>query len=106
MVEALEIVHNTGYTYNDLKPQNIMVDKDDNGYDRAILIDFGLCKSYNKTKSSPININENTEFQGNLIFSSLHQMEFKRTTRKHDFESLCYLIISLLNDFQLPGFNK
>lgn len=38
---ALSKVHASGIIHRDLKPANIMFDQDD---DRAILVDFGLCK--------------------------------------------------------------
>jgi serine/threonine-protein kinase PknG len=41
MVDSLKTVHSSGRTYNDIKPDNIMVDDND-----AILIDFGMTDKY------------------------------------------------------------
>ena len=37
-------------------------------------------------------------FQGNLLFSSVSQMKFLKTSRRDDFISLFYMIVYLLND--------
>ena len=49
MIDRLEILHGTGFTHNDIKPENIVIDIDDK---KVIhLIDFGLATSYvNKGK--------------------------------------------------------
>ena len=42
-------------------------------------------------------------FHGNIVFSSLHQLQFQTTSRRDDIISLCYLIIYLLQDGVMPG---
>lgn len=37
-------------------------------------------------------------FQGNLMFASLDQMNFYKTSRRDDLLSLFYLIVHLIND--------
>ena len=45
VVDALEIVHSALRTYNDLKPQNVMVQQ--NSKEELIfLIDFGFCQKF------------------------------------------------------------
>ena len=46
LIDALETVHFAGRIYNDLKPENIMVDEDENGKLHMILIDFGYSSEY------------------------------------------------------------
>ena len=41
LIDSLRTVHATGRTYNDLKPENIMLENQ-----RITLIDFGLCSKY------------------------------------------------------------
>lgn len=39
LIEALELIHQSGQTFNDLKPDNIMVTKATN---KVTLVDFGF----------------------------------------------------------------
>ena len=56
VAEALEFVHSKRMMHLDVKPANILLDKDDN----AVLIDFGLAKQYDcegqQTSSTPVGI--------------------------------------------------
>ena len=45
VTEALELVHSAGYTYNDLKGENIMID-DSDGELKIHLIDFGFASPF------------------------------------------------------------
>ena len=45
MITAIETLHKTGYTHNDLKPDNIMLDIQ-NTQIHAVLIDFGFTDKY------------------------------------------------------------
>ena len=42
-------------------------------------------------------------FRGNMVFSSLNQLQFMTTSRRDDLISLCYLLVFLLNGGELPG---
>ena len=46
LVSILEDVHNARYTYNDLKPDNVMLSTDKDGNIRVSLIDYGFAKKY------------------------------------------------------------
>ena len=106
LIDAYDIVHSSGRTFNDLKPQNIMVDKDKDGELHIVLIDFGFSAKYITQEGCHISDLELKEsFQGNILFSSLDQMEFKHTSRKDDMISLCYMIFYMLNDLKMPGFS-
>ena len=56
VASALELLHNKNMMHLDIKPGNILVDKDD----KAVLIDFGLSKQYDgeghQTSSTPVGI--------------------------------------------------
>jgi len=45
LLDTIEILHETGRTYNDLKLNNIMIDKSEDGI-RMTLIDYGFADSY------------------------------------------------------------
>jgi hypothetical protein len=69
-----------------------------------VLIDFGLCQKFVNSDGEHVSIYEETQtFFGNILFSSLHQMELMATSRKNDLESLMYLMFYMLNDQNLPN---
>jgi serine/threonine protein kinase len=73
IIEAFEIVHKSGRTYNDLKPQNVMISKDADGKQHVVLIDFGFCRKFKSTQGIHISHDKLREnFQGNILFSSIN----------------------------------
>lgn len=58
IVNAVNYLHHNRMTHLDIKPDNIMMVHDNNGYIRPVLIDFGLSKHYDKDgkPTSTINI--------------------------------------------------
>lgn len=57
IANAVAVLHSNNMTHLDIKPENIMLVKGDNGEIRPVLIDFGLSKHYGKdgTPTSTIN---------------------------------------------------
>jgi serine/threonine protein kinase len=51
-MENLERIHDCGYTYNDLKPQNILFDYKDKSMSSVNLVDFGLASKYVDSKGN------------------------------------------------------
>lgn len=49
LIEAVAALHTENVAHYDIKPQNIMLHEDGEGYYRAVLIDFGLAKHYDRT---------------------------------------------------------
>ncbi|KAL0346719.1 UNVERIFIED_CONTAM: putative serine/threonine-protein kinase ndrA [Sesamum calycinum] len=60
---AIESIHKHNYVHRDIKPDNLLLDKD--GHMR--LSDFGLCKPLDCTSLSPINGNEPTDGDDYLV---------------------------------------
>jgi serine/threonine protein kinase len=82
-------------------------DTKDKSIMRCCLIDFGYCKKYLDKGNSHISHKEEVDsFRGNLMFASYEQMLFKKTSRKDDLVSLCYLMINLFNNSEYPGFDE
>jgi serine/threonine protein kinase len=94
LISSLKTVHSTGRTYNDMKPENVMVrDK------KVVLIDFGFADKF--VNQDGTHVAEDTtvcSFKGNLAFASLRALNFKTTTRKDDLCSLAYMIMYFFND--------
>ena len=99
LLKMLETTHEAGYVYNDLKLDNIMVGKD---LSSLHLIDFGFASKYRDRKTEQHFSKSNLDrFRGNIVFSSLNQLEFNLTSRKDDLVSLCYVLVHLLNRVDL-----
>lgn len=104
LIQGFEIVHKCKFTFNDLKPENIMITKGSSGQLRVNLIDFGFAESYIHSNGKYIHEKEQVDFfRGNMLFASVRQLQFYKTSPKDDMIALCYLLIFLLNDFTFPG---
>lgn len=101
LMNILKIVHCSKRTFNDLKPENIMItppgSPDENL--KVHLIDYGFVdKFFNYDTNEHIKEWETVEnFRGNLFFSSIDQMNFMRTSARDDIKSVFYLILISLN---------
>ena len=49
LLGIFEDVHSAGFTYNDLKPANIMLNNDKYGNLHVTLVDFGFAKQFRAT---------------------------------------------------------
>jgi len=113
----LEKIHVSGFIYNDLKLENILL-----GYGQKLpvdctsgncfqnviltLVDFGFASRYiNKQTGEHEPVSKVSCFRGNLLFSSKYKMQFDRTSRRDDIISLFYLMVYLLNQGNMPGIN-
>ena len=74
-----------------------MLNNSIDGLLKVTLIDFGFAKKFE-------GLREDTEvdFEGNFLFASRSQLEFRATFPKDDLHSLCYLLIYLLNGCNFP----
>ena len=65
LMDAYDIVHASGRTFNDLKPQNIMVEHDKDGELYIVLIDFGFSDKFLTAQGDHITNSElKDSFQG------------------------------------------
>lgn len=74
-----------------------MIDSADHGKIKVHLIDFGQAEKMNETPQTP-DLNDRQKTNGNMLFSSLNQLDSKQTHRIDDIISLFYLIAYYLND--------
>ena len=84
-----------------------MIGKNEVGSEAAVLIDFGFVQKYRDSKGvhNPEGI-ERKNFQGNMMFASIDQMDFKETSRRDDLASLAYMMLYLMNEQNLPGLDS
>lgn len=117
LINLLEQVHSAGYTYNDLKLDNLLIgfqDKLSNQYTEddcfanctINLLDFGFASRFQKKHTHEILPQRELEvFHGNMLFSSINQLNFQSTSCRDDIISLGYLLVFLLNRGSMPGIN-
>ena len=116
----LELVHKSGFVYNDLKLENILLSNssgvpDEQSYDpkdslaraNLVLTDYGLTTRWLDSKTGlHIGQSEVSCFGGNIYFASINQLQFLRTSRRDDLHSLMYMLIYLLNRQSLRSISK
>ena len=62
------------------------------------LIDFGLCKKYRNSKTGEhVKFTYNKKLNGTAKYASVYALSGYELSRRDDLESLCYLIVYLLN---------
>ena len=99
----MRIIHDAGYTYNDLKLDNILVGdcKELPNYKRTLhnirMIDFGLAKKYVDDNGKHVPLQREKQFQGNMIFASKNAFNLHTLSRRDDLHSLCYLLLYLID---------
>ena len=100
IVKALEIVHESGNTHNDLKLDNIMITdgKDQN----VVLIDYGLVTQFLESDGNHLEKRVSEYFKGNYMFASLDQLNTFSPSRRSDLNSLCYILIYMVNGLKMP----
>ena len=98
LIDIIEMIHNSGFTYNDLKLDNILIgshEQDEHSMNQVRLIDFGFAQRYVDGTGQHIKQEDIDVFRSNMIFATVSQFEFKTTSRKDDLQSLCYMLIYL-----------
>jgi len=95
MLDRLEILHNLGYVYGDMKPDNFLVGLG-NDSPFVFMVDFGRCKRYrNKVNGQHILYKENTSYTFNPIFASINSHNNIQASRRDDMESFVYVLTYL-----------
>jgi len=75
LINIIEIIHEAGYIYNDMKLDNILIgdykNKEDSMHNIR-LIDFGFASKYLDKDGNHLPLTETQVFRSNMIFASIH----------------------------------
>lgn len=96
LLKILQKVHSIGMVYNDLKLENILVNKDQdasNTLSDISLVNFGFCTDYLDSDGEHIPYEQTKECIGNIATSSINAMNFMAVSRRDDLISLTYLLL-------------
>ena len=89
LAEALAAAHAEGVVHRDLKPQNILVDKDDQIY----VSDFGLAKSF---EEGAVGMTKTGTFLGTPRYMSPEQVEGKPVDQRSDLYAYGLMLYEML----------
>ena len=89
LAEALAAAHAEGVVHRDLKPQNILVDKDDQVY----VSDFGLAKSF---EEGAVGMTKTGAFLGTPRYMSPEQVEGKPVDQRSDLYAYGLILYEML----------
>lgn len=97
VLKALEKIHKLGYVHCDIKPYNIMYEKDKDGVSKYKLIDFGISTKYVDENGKHFPRIKRDKFRGSIDFTSTDCLKRYFPTRKSDLESLVLTILYLFH---------
>lgn len=89
-VNLLKIFHKTNYIHRDIKPNNFVINNENNN---IYLIDYGLAKRYRNKNNIHIKFKDNIKFVGTVRYASGNVHIGLESSRRDDLESLLYVLI-------------
>jgi casein kinase 1 len=91
ILNMIEQIHNMGFIHRDIKPQNFLINSNNN----LVIIDFGLGKKYVRD-SIHMKYCTNKNIVGTLRYASLNMHLGIEVSRRDDLESIGYMLIYFL----------
>lgn len=96
VADALAAAHAAGVVHRDLKPGNVIVERDDVGRPRARVLDFGIASLLDEVDQSRAKLTREGHVVGTLGYMAPEQALARDTTAKADVYSLGILLWEML----------
>lgn len=97
MITLLQFVHSKGLIHRDIKPDNFMFGRKENGKDKKLMIiDFGLAKRYIEN-GKHIKYATGKSLTGTCRYMSINCHKGIQQSRRDDLESIGYIFVYFLN---------
>ena len=96
MIDGLEEIHKTGVIHRDIKPNNFMFGRREEGDDTKLyIVDFGLSKLWRDPKTGHITQKQGRSMIGTARYASIHVHLGIEPSRRDDLESMGYVLVYL-----------
>jgi len=95
MISRLEFLHENNYIHRDLKPDNMMIGREQLN-NQIFLIDYGLAKKYRDDTGRHISFKKGGKMVGTARYASINSHQGYQLSRRDDLISLGYILIYFL----------
>jgi len=96
MIQRLQTIHNKGIIHRDIKPSNFVFGTNSDS-NIIFLIDYGFSKGFIQNDNKHMSMKKTNNIIGTLNYISLHVHKKYEPSRRDDLESVCYVLMYLLD---------
>ena len=97
MLKTISAIHDMGMVHRDIKPDNFLFSKSNDNGDCLHVIDYGFCKLYRDREGAIVPQSNTAAPVGSPVYMSGDVHKCKDAGRKDDLESMCYVLLVLLD---------
>ena len=76
ILEAIEVLHDAGFVHLDIKPDNILISRNNESFENIYLVDFGLTRSYIDENCQVLAPNYKPGWHGSVLYMSLNAHKY------------------------------